>query len=182
MLTPLLLTQTPNLCEVWGRGGEGGVEEEGGGGVTTSPPPSFSIYLKDFFFYLFLPFFFNFLDFFHFFCCVRFLHSVYYFLNLFFKLLLDLRRTPAQDPPPQDRPPPDRPTFSVFVPSPAPIFALFLSLWGSSRGILVVFESRDPQMRTFVVLGLSCGIFTNLRTPVVVSAVLFASNWWFPVR
>ena len=30
--------------------------------------------------------------------------------------------------------------FALFLPSPAPIFALFPSLWGSSRGILVVFE------------------------------------------
>ena len=29
----------------------------------------------------------------------------------------------------------------AFFPSPAPIFALFVSLWGSSRGFLVVFGS-----------------------------------------
>ena len=44
------------------------------------------------------------------------------------------------------------PNISRFFPSPAPIFALFLSLWGSSRGILVVFEarvhSRVPALET----------------------------------
>ena len=40
---------------------------------------------------------------------------------------------------PPDRPPPDRPKFRYCLPSPALIFVLFLSLWGSSRGILVVF-------------------------------------------
>ena len=38
---------------------------------------------------------------------------------------------------PPDRPPPDRPKFRSFFP--LSIFVLFLSLWGSSRGILVVF-------------------------------------------
>ena len=33
------------------------------------------------------------------------------------------------------------PKFRALFPSPAPIFALFVSLWGSSRGFLVVFES-----------------------------------------
>ena len=36
------------------------------------------------------------------------------------------------------------PKFRGFFPSPAPIFVLFLSLWGSSRGILVVFEAPGP--------------------------------------
>ena len=36
------------------------------------------------------------------------------------------------------------PKFRFFFPSPAPIFALFLSLWGSSRGNLVVFEAPGP--------------------------------------
>ena len=35
-------------------------------------------------------------------------------------------------------------------------FALFVSLWVSSRGFLVVFEGRGRQMCTFGVLGLSC--------------------------
>ena len=43
-----------------------------------------------------------------------------------------------------------------FFSSPATI-SLFLCLWVSSRGILVVFlKRRDPQMCTFGVLGLSC--------------------------
>ena len=51
----------------------------------------------------------------------------------------------------------EAPKFALFVPSPAPIFALFVSLWVSCRGIFVVFfEGRDPQMCTFGVLGLSC--------------------------
>ena len=33
--------------------------------------------------------------------------------------------------------------FALFFPSPAPIFVLFLSFWGSSRGILVVFEAPE---------------------------------------
>ena len=38
-----------------------------------------------------------------------------------------------------------RPKITHFIfPSPAPIFAIFVSLWVSSRGILV-FEGRDPQ-------------------------------------
>ena len=46
-------------------------------------------------------------------------------------------------------PPPDRPKFRVFS-SPATIFVhYFLSLWGSSRGILVVCVGGDPQMCTF---------------------------------
>ena len=50
-------------------------------------------------------------------------------------------------------PPPDRPKIRSFFP-PAPIFALFVSLWGSSRGILVVFlKRRDPQMYTFGLSG-----------------------------
>ena len=46
--------------------------------------------------------------------------------------------------------------FTLFFPLPLP-FSLFFSLWGSSRGVLVVFlKRRDPQMCTFGVLGLSC--------------------------
>ena len=37
------------------------------------------------------------------------------------------------------------PKFRSFFPSPAPIFALFLSLWRSSRGILVVFQAPGPS-------------------------------------
>ena len=36
-------------------------------------------------------------------------------------------------------------SFALFFPSPAPIFALLLSLWCSSRGILVVFEAPGPS-------------------------------------
>ena len=50
--------------------------------------------------------------------------------------------------------------FALFFPSPAPIFALFffffLSLWGSSRGLLVVFEARGPSNVQTWALGLSC--------------------------
>ena len=46
--------------------------------------------------------------------------------------------------------------FAFFFPSLAPIIALFVSLWVSSRGILVVFSKAGPQMCTFGVLGLSC--------------------------
>ena len=38
---------------------------------------------------------------------------------------------------------------ALLFPSPASPFSLFFSLWGSSRGILVVFELRDPQMCIF---------------------------------
>ena len=61
------------------------------------------------------------------------------------------RPPPGRPPPgrhPPDRPPPDRPKFRSFFPSPAAKFVLFFPLWGSSRGILVVFEGRDPQMCT----------------------------------
>ena len=37
------------------------------------------------------------------------------------------------------------PNISRFFPSPATIFALFVSLWGSSRGFLVVFEAPGPS-------------------------------------
>ena len=40
-----------------------------------------------------------------------------------------------------------------FSPSPATIFILFFPLWVSFRGILVVFEGRDPQMCTFGLSG-----------------------------
>ena len=61
-----------------------------------------------------------------------------------------LRRIPLCQTPPPDPLPLDRPKFRFFVPSSAPIFALFslslgvfscffFSLWGSSRRILVVF-------------------------------------------
>ena len=45
------------------------------------------------------------------------------------------------------------PKFRAVFPSPASMFALFLSLWVSSRGILVVFEVVGPEMCTFEVLG-----------------------------
>ena len=43
--------------------------------------------------------------------------------------------------------------FALFFPSLAPIFALFLSLWGSSRGILVVFEAPGPSTVHVCALG-----------------------------
>ena len=46
--------------------------------------------------------------------------------------------------------------FALFLPSPAHIFALVLSLWGSSRGILVVFEAPGPLNVHVWALGLSC--------------------------
>ena len=57
--------------------------------------------------------------------------------------------------------------FALFFPSTAPIFALFFlslavfsclffSLWGSSRGILVVFEAPGPSNVHVWALGLSC--------------------------
>ena len=46
---------------------------------------------------------------------------------------------------------------AFFFPSPAAKLVLFFPLWGSSRGILVVFlKRRGAQMCTFGVLGLSC--------------------------
>ena len=70
---------------------------------------------------------------------------------------------PPPDRPPPDRPPPDRPKFRAFF-SPAPMFALFLSLWLSSRvffplsgGLLVefwwCFGGSGPQMCWFSPLG-----------------------------
>ena len=47
------------------------------------------------------------------------------------------------------------PKLRVFFPFPATV-SLFVSLWGSSRGILVVFEAPGSQICTFGVLGLSC--------------------------
>ena len=48
------------------------------------------------------------------------------------------------------------PKFRAFFPSPAPIFTLFVSLWVSSRGILVVFEAPKPSNVSVWALGLSC--------------------------
>ncbi len=42
---------------------------------------------------------------------------------------------------PLDALPLDRPKFRAFFPCPTTIFVLFFPLWGSSRGILVVFEA-----------------------------------------
>ena len=76
------------------------------------------------------------------------------------------RWTPLRDTPPLRDPGPwdtsgalpssDRPKFYAFFPSPATIFILSSLFWGSSRGILVVFEGRDPEMCTLGVVGLSC--------------------------
>ena len=44
-------------------------------------------------------------------------------------------------------PPPDHPKFRSFFPSPAPIFGLFVCLWVSSRGILVVFSKVGTLKR-----------------------------------
>ena len=49
-----------------------------------------------------------------------------------------------------------RQKFCAIFPSPATIFILSSFSWGSSRGILVVFEAPGPEMFTFGVLGLSC--------------------------
>ena len=72
----------------------------------------------------------------------------------------DLGAPPRLPPPPdpllvsRTSPPPDRPTFRFFFPSPATIFILSSSLWGSSRGILVVLLKRhDTQMCTFGLSG-----------------------------
>ena len=54
-----------------------------------------------------------------------------------------LRVPPAPDPLRWTTP--DRPTFRAFFSSPATMFALFVSLWVSSRGILVVFEASEPS-------------------------------------
>ena len=57
-----------------------------------------------------------------------------------------LRRTAF----PQDRPSAGLSKFHVFFfPSPATVFFLSSLSWGSFRGILVVFECRDPEMCTF---------------------------------
>ena len=61
------------------------------------------------------------------------------------------RRTPSGGPPSAGHAPNVRVFFSVSRHR----FALFLYLWVSSRGILVVFEGRNPKMCTFGVLGLS---------------------------
>ena len=45
-------------------------------------------------------------------------------------------------------PPPDRPKFRAFVPLPPQFSFILPSLWGSSRGILVVCVGGDPQMCT----------------------------------
>ena len=79
-----------------------------------------------------------------------------------FGLPWTFRRTP----PPPDRPPPDRPKFRSFFPLSRHNFALFVSLWESSRWILVVFlkartlkcarlGSREFQTCTFEVPGAS---------------------------
>ena len=47
--------------------------------------------------------------------------------------------------------------FALFFSSPTPIFILFFSLWGSSRGILVVFWSVGPSNVLVFALRLSCG-------------------------
>ena len=47
------------------------------------------------------------------------------------------------------------PKFRAFF-SPITILALFVSLWVSSRGIWVVFETPGPETCAFGVLGLSC--------------------------
>ncbi len=43
--------------------------------------------------------------------------------------------------------------FALFFPFPATKFVLFFPLWGSSRGILVVFEDRGAQMCAFGLSG-----------------------------
>ena len=48
------------------------------------------------------------------------------------------------------------PKISRFFPSPAPIFSLFVSLWVSSRGILVFLKRRGPSNVHVWVLGVSC--------------------------
>ena len=51
----------------------------------------------------------------------------------------------------------DRPKFRSFFPSPAAKFVLFFPLWGSFRGILVVFETPGrSNVRVWSSLGLSC--------------------------
>ena len=62
-------------------------------------------------------------------------------------------------------PSPDRP-FALFFLSPTGKFHSFFSLWGSSRGILVVFVGRDPQMCIHVwALWLLCEIPAALGPP-----------------
>ena len=63
---------------------------------------------------------------------------------------------PSPDNPPPDNPPPDNPKFRFFFPSSCHNFHSSFSLLGSFRGILLVFEGRNPEMCTFGVLGLSC--------------------------
>ena len=45
------------------------------------------------------------------------------------------------------------PKFRAFFPSPTTIFFLSSLSWGSFRGILVVFEGRNPEMCTFGLSG-----------------------------
>ena len=78
---------------------------------------------------------------------------------------------PRNNPAPKGRAPKGgRPKISrfFFFPSPAPC-SLFLSLWVSSRGFLVVFGSAGRQMITFGVLGLSseapAGFHTTTESP-----------------
>ena len=63
--------------------------------------------------------------------------------------------SPSAGPSP-DSPSAGPPKVSPFFPSPAPIFALFVSLWGSSRVFLVVFEAPGPSNVHVWALGLSC--------------------------
>ena len=64
-----------------------------------------------------------------------------------------VRTALPRDRPPAGQPSAGRPKISLFFPSPAPIFVLFLSLGVFSWNFGGVFEFRDPQMSTFGLSG-----------------------------
>ena len=65
-------------------------------------------------------------------------------LVLVWLLVLDPPGPPCAGPPALDHAGPAN-ISRFFFSSPAPMFALFVSLWVSSRGILVVFEASEPS-------------------------------------
>ena len=95
-----------------------------------------------------------------------------------------LRRTEFRRTPLSRTPSPDRPTFRSFFPSPATIFIPYSLSWGSSRGILVMFEAPGPTSVCVWALGLSCATPAALGRqeptlrgpPLAAHAVFLAEN------
>ena len=125
-----------------------------------------------FFFFIFLFFSFCIFDFFTCFdvflifcfsCFSIFVVIFEIFLNFHFHHFLFRKIVKKLSLPLPDPPPPDLPKFRSFVPSPAPIFALSLSLGVFSLNFGGVFEGRDNQTCTFGLSGCRVKPVTGLH-------------------